>query len=248
MTKTKVAVIEDEASLRQTLSDVLTLKGYKVESANDGVSGFKLVKRFLPDIVISDVMMPNKDGFEMLRDIKSDDQTKLVPVIFLTAKAGFESRLEGLEFGADDYITKPFSTEELLLKIRNTVSARKQLLQAVHATPEKIAVESQDDRFLKQVKLAIEGEISNLDFGLINLANALSISTSSLQKKLKRICEKSVSQYIREYRLKRSRDLIDLGYGNMTEIATKAGFRSLSYFSKCYKSYFGKNPMDSHGD
>jgi YesN/AraC family two-component response regulator len=172
----------------------------------------------------------------------------LIPVIFLTAKAGFESRLEGLEFGADGYITKPFSTDELLLKIRNTVNARRQLLQAIHTTPDIISVESQDERFLKQVQLAIEGEISNLDYGLNDLAVALSISTSALQKKLKRICDKSVSQHIREYRLKRSRDLIDRGYGNMTEIDSKAGFRSLSYFSKCYKSYFGENPKESYGN
>lgn len=245
MIKTKVAIIEDEASLRQTLSDVLIIKGYDVQTANDGVDGFNLIKRYMPDVVISDVMMPRKDGFEMLKDLKSDSETELVPVIFLTAKGGFESRLEGLEFGADDYLTKPFHTEELLLKIRNTVTARKKLLKAMYSTPDKIVVESMDDRFLKQVKLAIEGEISNQAYGLQSLANDLNISTSSLQKKLKRISDKSVSQFIREYRLKRSRDLIDLGYGNLSEISMKAGFRSLSYFSKCYKDFYGVSPKDT---
>lgn len=237
--------MEDEANLRQTLTDVLTIKGYDVETANDGEAGFSLVKRYQPDVVISDVMMPKKDGFEMLKDLKSDDMTSLVPVIFLTAKGGFESRIEGLEFGADDYLTKPFHMDELLLKIRNMVASRKKLVQAMYQTPEKVVVESSDERFLKQVKLAIEGQISNRSYGLKDLAADLSISTSSLQKKLKRICDKSVSQFIREYRLKRSRDLIDLGYGNLSEIAMKAGFRSLSYFSKCYKDFYGVSPKDT---
>lgn len=161
MIKTKVAIVEDEPSLRQTLCDVLTIKGYDVQTANDGLDGFNLIKRYQPDIVISDVMVPRKDGFEMLRDLKSDTDTELVPVIFLTAKGGFDSRMEGLEFGADDYLTKPFHTDELLLKIRNTVTARKKLLHALYTTPEKVVTESSDERFLKQVKLAIEGEISN---------------------------------------------------------------------------------------
>jgi DNA-binding response OmpR family regulator len=142
MDKTKVAIVEDEKNLRQTLKDVLTIKGYSVETANDGLEGFDLIKRFQPDVVISDVMMPKKDGFEMLQDLKSNEQTQLIPVIFLTAKVGVNSRLEGLEFGADAYLTKPFLTDELLLKIRNTVTARKQLIQAMALTPEKVSVES----------------------------------------------------------------------------------------------------------
>ncbi len=244
MTKTKVIIVEDEANLRQTLSDLLSVKGYTVETANDGQAGFELIMKSIPDIVISDVMMPIKDGFEMLKELKSNELTQLVPVIFLTAKAGFEARLEGLEFGADDYLTKPFRMEELVIKIRNTIETRRKLIQTIQNEPAKITVESQDDRFIKSVKLIIEGEISNPNFGMVDLASGLSISTSALQKKLKRICNKSVSQFIREYRLKRSRDLIDLGYGNLSEISAKAGFTSLSYFSKCFKTFFGVNPTE----
>jgi len=244
MTKTKIVIVEDEANLRQTLTEVLTIKGFNVETAVDGEAGLELIKRTLPDLVVSDVMMPKKDGFEMLQDLKSNELTELIPVLFLTAKAGFESRIEGLEFGADAYITKPFRVEELLVKIKNTVETRKKLIEVIQREPAKITVESQDDRFLNDVKLAIEGDISNPRFGMVDLAAKLSISTSALQKKLKRICNKSVSQFIREYRLKRSRDLIDLGYGNLSEISAKAGFTSLSYFSKCFKNYFGINPTE----
>ncbi|MFT5725456.1 MAG: YesN/AraC family two-component response regulator, partial [Bacteroidia bacterium] len=212
---------------------------------SDGLAGLNMIKRFQPDLVISDVLMPKMDGFEMLNALKSDEQTSLIPLIFLTAKASFNSRLEGLEFGADDYIIKPFHNDELLVKIRNTIETRKKLLQMLYMSPEKVVSESSDDKFLKQTKSAIEHDISNQNFGLEDLAKALNTSTSSLQKKLKRICEKSVSQFIREYRLKRSRDLIDLGYGNLSEIADKAGFRSLSYFSKCFKDFYGTNPKST---
>ncbi len=242
MIKTKIVIVEDEYELRQTLVDILEMHKYDVESAANGQEGLNMIRRVQPDLIISDVMMPVKDGFELVKELKLDTDTELIPVIFLTANVSSSAKLQGLEFGADDYITKPFLMEELLLKVRNLVQTRRKLLQVMYLNPEKVITESQDERFLKKLKLTIENHINNPDLGMKDVASEMGISTSSLQKRIKSLAQKSVSQFIREYRLKRSLDLIYVGYGNMSQIAEKVGFRSLSYFTKCFKDYNGYPP------
>ncbi|MBO6517989.1 MAG: response regulator [Bacteroidia bacterium] len=242
MKKTKIVVVEDEPEVRQTLVDILEVKKYKVDTASNGQEGINVIKRVLPDLVICDVMMPIKDGFELVKEIKMDEKTELIPVLFLTANVSTTAKLKGLEFGADDYITKPFLMEELLLKVHNAIHMRKRLLQVMYSTPEKVVTESADERFLKKLKLTIENKISDPNLGMPDVAEGLNISTSSLQKRLKALTQKSVSQFIREYRLKRSLDLIYVGYGNLSQISEKVGFRSLSYFTKSFKDFYGHPP------
>ena len=240
----RVAVIEDEFALRENYADVLRKQGYAVQTFANRKDAMAVFVQRLTDLAIIDIGLQEEvdGGFTLCRALRSMSET--LPIIFLTARDSDVDTVSGLRIGADDYLTKPFRMEELVIKIRNTIETRRKLIQTIQNEPAKITVESQDDRFIKSVKLIIEGEISNPNFGMVDLASGLSISTSALQKKLKRICNKSVSQFIREYRLKRSRDLIDLGYGNLSEISAKAGFTSLSYFSKCFKTFFGVNPTE----
>ncbi len=242
MIKNKIVVVEDEAELRNTLVDILTLHKFHVEAAANGQEGLNLIRRVMPDLVVSDVMMPVKDGFDLVRELKMDENTELIPVIFLTASVTPATKLSGLEFGADDYITKPFLMDELILKCKNLISTREKLLQKMYTTPEQIVTETEGTRFLKKLKKVVETELGNPDLSMADIAEALHMSTSGLQKKIKSTTNKSVSQFVREYRLKRSRDLIIMNYGNLSEIAEKTGFRSLSYFTTSFKSYFGESP------
>lgn len=237
-----IAIIEDNAEIRQVLTDLLNINGYKTYTAIDGTDGLQLIKDAKPDLIISDIMMPNMDGYEMLQNLRTDPDLQHIPVIFLTARVLQSDMLKGLEFGANDYITKPFEFKELTLKIKNLLKLRQDTLNLAYSSPKKVHVESQDHRFLKEVNMAIEGRISDVDLHLTDLAEILEISTSSLQKKLKKIAGKSVSQYVREYRLKRSMDLIRLNFGSLSEISEKTGFRNLSYFSRSFKEYYGHSP------
>jgi AraC-like DNA-binding protein len=151
----------------------------------------------------------------------------------------------GLKLGANDYITKPFEMNELLLKVKNLLRLRSKITETAYSDPPRVNVQSKKDIFLRNLNLAIEDDIKNVNFLMDDLANKLGISASSLQKKLKSIAGKSVSQYIREYRLKRANQLIISDYGSLSEIAKSTGFRSLSYFSKTYKNFYGVPPSKS---
>ena len=239
-----ILIVEDDQAVRLTLQELLILQNYKVETASNGLEGFNKAKRIKPDLIISDIMMPKQDGYELLNQLRQHPELELTPVIFLTAKAMLESRLKGLEYGADGYVTKPFHPKELTLRVNHLIQQRKKILQAALQQPEKVLVESQEERFLKQLRQSIEQHMGNPNLSIGDLAFELAVSISTLQKRLKKINGMAVSQYLREYRLKRARDLIHLGYGNLSEIARKTGFRSLSYFSTSFKEFFGQRPSD----
>lgn len=243
--KPKIVIVEDELELRETLVDLLSLFDYDVKTAENGIAGYNVIVRWKPDIVLSDIMMPKSDGYELLQKLKTNPDTELIPVLFLTAKVGMEHKLKGLEFGADDYLLKPFHKDELLIKIKNIIQTRKQLLKVMYSTPDKVVSESSDEKFLKNLKLAIEKEISNENYSLADIARDMNYSSSAIQKKVKAITNQSVSEFVRHYRLKRSHDLILVGFGSLSQIADKVGFRSLSYFSTSYKNYFGESPSEA---
>ena len=237
-----IAVIEDHIDLRQSMVDLLEINGFKVRFACDGYEGAEMIRLYKPDLVVSDIMMPNLDGLELLKLIRADASTQHIPVIFVTARTTMENKLEGLENGANDYITKPFEMKELILKIKNLLRFRDKSLISSQSASNVSSIESQDERFIRSLDAAIEGDLGNVDLSMADVASILEISPSSLQKKIKRITDKSVSQYIREYRLTRSRDLILANYGSLVEIATKTGFRTPSYFSNSFKTFFGVAP------
>ncbi len=242
MAKNTVVVIEDNPEIRDTIKDLLESSDYNVHTAADGIEGLNLIRSESPDVVLCDIMMPKMNGHEMVKQLRADVNLRHTPVIFVTAKVALDEKLEGLELGANDYITKPFELQELLLKIKNTVSLRDATLNFVRSKPQEVEVLSKDERLIIQLNSIIESRIKETGLGLNDLAADLKISTSSLQKKLRKISDKSVSQYLREYRLDRAKNLLDSNFGTLKEITAECGFKNVSYFSRSYKAYFGHSP------
>lgn len=239
----KVLLVEDEEAIRENLAEIFELNNFKVFTAMDGKEALRVAIERLPDLIISDVIMPNMDGFEFLEKVKNNNLTLNIPVILLTAKTMHESKLQGLKTGADDYLTKPFDTEELLIRANNIINSRKRLTHGIELVPDNQRVESKDEFFMKRVMRIIDRNIDRVDFEIDDFVKDLGYSRSSIQKKVKSLTGKTTSTLIRDYRLERGRQLIEQNAGNLSEIASMVGFNSLSYFSNCYKTYFGVSPL-----
>lgn len=238
----KVLLIEDDYGVRESLADMLEMNGFDVLQADNGLTGFRMLENHEPDIVISDVMMPMMSGFDVLRKAKSNPKTELTPILLLTAKVDLESKLRGLEYGANDYLTKPFEYRELLLKITNTLDQYDKIKSKAKEEPRLSKNASTDEIFMNKVHLLLEEYIEQQDLKMDDIADKLNISPSTLQRRVKKVTGLSPVKYINEYRLKKARNMIKINYGNLSEIAEKTGFGSISYFSTSYKNFFGNNP------
>lgn len=210
------------------------------------MEGLKIAYREIPDLILSDVMMPRLDGVEMSKKIKADIRTSHIPLILLTAKSGEESKLEGLTAGADDYITKPFNLEILLVKIHNLVEARKRnreiFKDQIRIEPSKIAVSSLDEQLIKKALEYTEVNISNPDFSVEELSRELGMSRVHLYKKLSSLTGKTPIEFIRVIRLKRAAQLLEESQLTVSEIAYEVGFNNPKYFRKYFKDEFGVLP------
>jgi signal transduction histidine kinase/DNA-binding response OmpR family regulator len=246
-----VLIIEDNADLRKFIAS--TLGGYSVLTASDGEEGFGLAAEHIPDLIISDVMMPKMNGIALAEKIKSDERTSHIPVILLTAKADLESRLEGLKTGADDYLAKPFSTEELSIRVHNLIDQRKKLAEkfkssfgvapatAVTSAPAP-KVHSLDDRFLEKARQVVEANIDNPQFGVEQFAESMNLSRAQLFRKLKAIIGMSPNEFINDLRLQRAAEMIKAKTDTVSQIAYSVGFSEQSYFAKRFKKKFGVTP------
>jgi len=242
-TQHHILIVEDEKAIRESLQDMLEINGYVVAIAENGLEGLKSIQEQKPNLIISDVMMPFMDGFELLRVMKSSFETELIPIIMLTAKVELESKLYGLELGADDYITKPFEFRELNLKINNLLVKHKKLTDNINRG---VKATSQDVVFIKKLHLLLDEQIDNSKLSIDIIASQLNMSISTFSRWHKKIIKSSPNQYLKEYRLNRAKEMIQLNYGNVSEIALKTGFSSLSYFSTVYTDFFGINPSDDY--
>ncbi len=242
-----VLVVEDHPDLRAYLGSQF-LADYQVLEAEGGEQGWQLAETHLPDVVVSDVMMPGVNGLELLGRLKSSDKTSHIPVILLTARAGRENRLEGLGTGADDYLTKPFDAEELRVRVRNLVRTRQQLREKFTTgallRPQQVELPSQQQVFLEKLRGVLEAHLDDALFGVEQLGEALGMSRSQIHRKLKAITNQSPSDLIRSYRLQRAADLIRQDAGNLSEIAWQTGFSSLSHFSRSFHEEYGCSPSD----
>ena len=238
----KVLLIEDDYGVRESLADMLEMNGFDVLQADNGLTGFRMLENHEPDIVISDVMMPMMSGFDVLRKAKSNPKTELTPILLLTAKVDLDSKLRGLEYGANDYLTKPFEYRELLLKITNTLNQYDKIKSKAKEEPRLSKDESTDEVFMNKVHLLLEEYLEQQDLKMDDIADKLNMSPSTLQRRVKKVTGLSPVKYINEYRLKKARNMIKINYGNLSEIAEKTGFGSISYFSTSYKNFFGNNP------
>ncbi len=244
----RILVVEDNADLRTFLAADLQPE-FAVFEAAAGKEGLAIALAEIPDLVISDVMMPGMDGFELCRRLKEDDRTSHVPVILLTARAEPASRHAGLQLGADDYLAKPFDAGDLRLRIRNLIDQRRRLAAAYERrlavlAPESMPVTSSDERFIVQLRQAIDTNLDDTDFRINELCREVGMSRSQLHRKLTAVTGKSTSEFVRTHRLQRAAQLFDGGYGNVTEVAYAVGFRNLSYFARCFKELYGRHPSE----
>ncbi|WP_367392740.1 response regulator [Lewinella sp. LCG006] len=242
-----VLIVEDNVDLRNYIAEQLGAS-YHIITAENGQVGLELAIENTPDLIVSDVMMPKMDGFELCETLKSDERTSHIPVILLTAKAGQDHKLAGLETGADEYLTKPFDGRELQLRVQNLIRQRAQLRERYSRTmvlqPSEVAVTSADEQFIQKVQAAIEANIDNEQFSVEDLADAVAFSRSQLHRKLKALTDQSPTVIIRNFRLQRAKSLLEQGGGTVSEIALAVGFGNFSYFSKTFKAAFGVLPSE----
>ncbi|MCP5045883.1 MAG: response regulator, partial [bacterium] len=243
--KNVILVVEDNPDVRRYIREPLE-SDYIVKEAANGRSGIEKAKMFIPDLIISDVMMPEADGYELCDTLKKDIGTSHIPIILLTAKASDESVIEGLETGADDYITKPFNPKILLTRIRNLIDLRRGLQERVQREmvlqPTDIEVSSIDQEFMKSLKQVMEANLQDPDFGIDKLTKELYMSRATLNRKIKALTGESTNQFIQSYRIKRAAQLLKANFGNVTEVAFEVGFSSSAYFTKCFKDKFHRLP------
>ncbi len=246
-TQREILIVEDNQDLQNFIAEILT-KDYHILQARDGNEGLILARKHQPDLIISDVMMPKMDGFDLCKQLKINELTSHIPVILLTAKAGQTHKLEGLELGADDYLTKPFDEKELKIRIQNLINQRQKLAQkfgkTIELKPKEIAITSADEQFLNKVMEGIENNLSNEFFGVEDLAALVNMSRSQLHRKLKALTEQGPNQIIRNFRLQRAKDLLEKRSGSVSEIAFQVGYSSLSYFTKSFRNQFGITPTE----
>ncbi|MCK0157145.1 ATP-binding protein [Cellulophaga sp. F20128] len=240
-------IIEDNHDVAHYLETCLKGK-YQTLHAVDGIQGIEMAKERVPDIIICDVMMPGKDGYEVCELLKTDERTDHIPIIILTAKVAMKDRLKGLSHGADAYLTKPFVKEELFTRLNQLISLRKKMLLKMEKDSftsflDKKA-ENPEAKFLKKVIKLIHGEIENSSFGSASLAIELSLSESQIYRKLKAITNKSTAVFIRSVRLQRAKELLQSSSKTVSEIAYETGFNDPSWFSRAFKEEFGVAPSE----
>ena len=242
-----VLIVEDHPEVRQFIRDHLAGQ-YQVLEAANGRAGLEMAREAVPDLVISDIMMPEMDGFQFCQTLKSDEKTSHIPVILLTAKAGEESRITGLETGADDYLTKPFNARELLARVRNLIDLRRSLRRRFSGEmllqPQEVAVTSQNAAFLTRALNLLETHLEDEQFGVKAFSEALGMTERQLQRKLRALVDQSPNEFIRIFRLQRARQLLEQNAGSVSEIAYRVGFNNLSYFAKSFREQFGKLPSE----
>ncbi|HAP70785.1 MAG TPA: hypothetical protein DCR04_13875 [Flavobacteriales bacterium] len=240
-----VLVIEDNDDIRNFLR--LTLEPrYRVFEAIDGETGIAKATEIIPDIIICDIMMPGKDGFEVTKSLKKQEKTSHVPIVLLTAKAGVENRITGLETGADAYIPKPFSSEELHARITNLIEGRKKLKEkfsrALTIKPEVAIEPSMEQKFLMRVKGVVDQFLGDENFSVEQLSKEVGMSRAQLHRKLIALTGVSASRFVRNYRLEHAHQLLQNKVGTVSEIAYRVGYSSPAYFTKCFTEDYGISP------
>jgi len=240
-------VVEDNSDLVQYLTALLSGE-YRINIAGNGKDGLHKALDLIPDIILSDVMMPVMDGITLLDKVKNDIRTSHIPVVMLTAKADIASKLEGLERGADDYLSKPFNEEELRIRINKLIELRRKLrlryasMSAPPSTDDKaIHIE---DAFMQKVRQVMEANLDDDQFGIIQLCKSVGMSRAQLYRKFKSLTDKTVNDYLRTFRLHKAKELLLTTDRNVSEVAFDVGFKNLSHFSKVFTEEFGKNPRD----
>lgn len=240
-----VLVIDDNADIRSYVTSLLSGE-YRVLAAADGAEGIRLAMKYVPDVIVSDVMMPGVDGVECCRRLKSELQTCHIPVILLTACSLDEQRIQGYDGGADSYISKPFNSQLLLSRIHNLLANRRQLKQFFGdgQTIEKESISDMDKDFVARFKSLVEEKMKDTELNVEDLGREMGMSRVQLYRKLKSLTNYSPNELLRQMRLKKAASLLASSDMTVAEVAYEVGFSSPSYFTKCYKEQFGESPTE----
>lgn len=244
--KEMVLVIDDNQDVRDYVKMLLQDKYVVVEAVN-GLEGVKQAMKYVPDVVVCDVMMPVMDGIECCKRLKSELQTSHIPVLMLTAYAMDEQRIQGYDSGADSYLTKPFNAKLLLARIRNLIDNRKRLksfTEDATAISGKQSLGEVDKGFVEKLKALIEEKMSNLDLSVEDLGAELGLGRVQLYRKTKSLTGYAPNELLRIARLKKAASLLASSEKTVAEITYEVGFSSPSYFTRCYKDYFGESPSE----
>jgi YesN/AraC family two-component response regulator len=240
-------IVDDSADLRSYIRDHFSDR-YRVIEAADGHEGIALARQHLPDIVLSDVMMPGTDGHELVRALRECPETDFLSIILLTAQAEDEQRLKGLERGADDYMVKPFEMRELDVRIRNLVASRRRLRERLASTsmaevrPDTPKLPPADEAYAARVRDVIRQRLADPAFDVGELATAVSQDRSHLFRRVKQVFDESPSDLIRRMRLEAGERLLTEGSATVSDVAYSVGFNSLSHFCRRFSEMYGASP------
>jgi len=238
-------IVEDNPEIRAFIQQIFA-SDYRLITAENGLEGLQKTKKDLPDLIISDVMMPEMDGITFCGKLKNDLEISHIPIILLTARSASLFKIEGLTIGADDYITKPFNPDELRLKVRNRLAQRQRLREKFGKSrvfePKEITVTSADEEFLEKLIELVENNIDNPDINVGQFAHQLAVSRAVLFTKIKVLTNHTPKNFLKSYRLKRAAQLLNTGKLNVSEVAYQVGFKEPRYFSKVFQNEFGRTP------
>ncbi len=248
--KIDLLIVEDNEEMRVFISDCLDNSVYNILQANDGIDGLKIAKDIIPDIILSDVMMPRMDGYELTKNIRSNKETSHIPIILLTAKSSLDSRLEGIENGADVYLSKPFNHRELnlrikkLLELRQIIQNKFQDINSEKNSDNNSKILVKEDQFLVELKSIVLNNLNNTNFSVEYLSQQVALSRMQLHRKVKALTGKPATDFIRKIRLEHAVTLLKKGNKNISEVAYESGFTSPNYFSTTFKTQYGKSPTE----
>ncbi|MEW7289671.1 hybrid sensor histidine kinase/response regulator transcription factor [Aquimarina sp. 2304DJ70-9] len=242
-----ILVVEDNNDMRKYIIDYLKSE-FRILEAADGRIGLEISQNEVPDLIISDVMMPKLDGISMCKQLKEDERTSHIPIVMLTAKAEQQDKLLGLDIGVDDYLVKPFDNNELKARVNNLIEQRNQLRKLysrqVTLEPKQVIIKPKEEVFLEKVIECIELNLSDDGFGVPQMQEMLLLSKTQLHRKMKALTDMAPGEFLRNYRLKIAAQLICKNKDSISQIAYSVGFNSVSYFTRCFKSLFGATPTE----
>jgi len=240
-------IVEDNADVREFVTRSFS-KTYQIIEAENGKIGIEKAIEYVPDIIISDIMMPKTNGLKLCDKLKKDERTSHIPIILLTAKVGEEDKYKGLETGADDYITKPFKIKLLETRVKNLVTSRillrNRYSQEVILKPKDIAITNLDEQFLEKIQSVLDEKLTESNFSSEQFSKAVGMSRMQLHRKLKALTGLSATEFVRSQRLKLAASILQKSDANISEIGYMVGFNDHAYFSKCFKEAYGCSPTE----
>ncbi|MEM8967093.1 MAG: response regulator, partial [Bacteroidota bacterium] len=243
----QLLLVEDNIDLRRYICDHLSTQ-FQVLEAVHGKEGLEMATEQIPDIIISDVMMPEMDGVELTHRLKNDECTSHIPILMLTARDDTETKRAGFQTGADQYLTKPFDVEELLDRLQSLLKQRHLLREKygreVTLRPQDITVNDHDAAFLERCLRLVEDHLSDTEFGVEQMQREIGMSRMQLHRKLKALTNQSATEFVRDIRLQKAAQMLEQNGTQVAEVAYDVGFNHLSYFAKSFKEKFGLSPSE----